>query len=183
MNINCNTEEARFLKDISTKSSAEIAEFIQNNYDNYFTNLPSGEYKQELLRKVVENKADFINNNQDSKVGFSQTEVEILKNIKPQQTKRLIYCLMCQAKFNPHEGGWIRLDWPKCLKYGFNQKEILKLRLENLQVCVEYGMEMRVIGSKNPIVCFKIPLCEGPVVIEVGHNDWYKMKAFLTTLD
>ena len=34
MNINCNTEEARFLKDISTKSSAEIAEFIQN-YENY----------------------------------------------------------------------------------------------------------------------------------------------------
>lgn len=85
-------------------------------------------------------------------------EIDFLKKVddKTGYTLKMLYLLLILSKWSNHPSGWIRYD----KKFLFNFWNLQALKESKRQqimtdVCSN-GIELRVIGSKNPIICFKV---------------------------
>lgn len=151
-------QKEEFLKDASDKSEAQKEALVEENSDKYLTALPAGEYKKVVLRKILEREMMRDSLEGRRRIDLYESEIEFLKSLPNDFIKRVFYSLICRAKLHPHDSGWIELDFKKTMKFGFPEAKASKIKIEQLAACKPYGFECRVVGSTNPILCFKVPV-------------------------
>lgn len=147
-----------FINAVKELTEADRNNEIENNYNAYFPSIPKGEYKILLLKKVWGVYIRDLKIDTEVKISFSKIEVDFLRSLPTEEIKRIFYSLMCQAKVCPHSSGWVKLNFPDSMKYGFDSSKVKKLKITCLSQCREYGFDARVIGSNDPIVCFKLDI-------------------------
>ena len=120
------------------------------------------ELDQTLFEKAVDLllKSELLIGNEDNeeKRIIVESEREFLRQIDDKEVKRLLTVLLFQAKENWHHTGWIRYDEKKVME-ACGVKNHSKF-LEITQRAVQKGLSFRVVGSKNPILCFKLSFLE-----------------------
>jgi hypothetical protein len=162
-------EEDRFLSDIDWFRDDEklVEQYITGAGVDYFKMIPDGEHKCNLLRKIYRNTLKNDPQKGHHLVQITDKEIEFLQKLPNDTIKRLFYSLIIRAKVKPHKTGWISMDFENTIYYGFPDKEARNTKIEAFAQCTEYGFETLVIGSTNPVLCFKLPIeSDGDVVME-----------------
>ena len=84
------------------------------------------------------------------------SEVEYLKSIPDEIDRKVLFLLLAISKYDNHPTGWIKYNRDLLFKFW-------GLKLTNPQksavisrCCKNGAIDLRVVGSKNPIVCFKV---------------------------
>lgn len=158
-------EKARFL-DLAEGMRAfcsieEIAQ-ICNAEKSLFSSVPQGEARVAFLLKILkeawEESARDTSMMKDDIV-ITSTEVQFLHNIEDVNMQRAMFAFLLWRKSHPHESGWIRFDAEGigeiAKQVGASSKFILtELVAEARKVNM---IDMRVIGSKSPILCYSLP--------------------------
>lgn len=93
--------------------------------------------------------------NDNASVFLYQSEIDYLKNISDETVRKILFLLLVISKWSNHSSGWIRYD----KKYLFDFWKIKCKENEKTKImneCCRNGLELRVIGSKSPIICFKV---------------------------
>lgn len=151
-----------------------IEEVVDKVYKNYIPSLPSGEYKKQILCDAFK-KFYFtlsLTESEDPKVSFTSAEVKFLRGISKKEIKELFYLLFFYKKQHEHPSGWIRFDFEEVVRPASQWIVRTKYKREDMSALVEYGFEMRSIGSKAAIPCFKLPDIEDSEnMFEVGYLD------------
>lgn len=115
--------------------------------------------------------AAFISGTWD-KVIIYKEEVEKLQYIKELTAQQIMYLLLIIHKWNNHISGWV--DFPRMACFDFWEKGGLTNREkeEVMRECTANGLELRVVGNKNPIICFNINWLqkEGKIAFEVKNE-------------
>lgn len=138
--------------------------------DDSMPSLPNGAYKEKVLCKILDNYENQISMPSKT-ITFYSKEIEFLKSIEDLQIKESFYCLLLWTKINYHSSGYINLDLQGIYDLfpsikGISDKE----RANRFKLCYDYGfIDMRVIGKKEPIPCFKLMkyFGEGEAIYEI----------------
>lgn len=167
-NLKFKKEEERFLKDIEEIRDypEQVEAFIIENSGEYFPMIPDGTHKMRMLRKIYRN---FLNEDPDKGnhiVGITDREIEFLQGLPTELIKRLFYSLIVRSKVKPHPSGWISMDFENTVLYAFSEQDARRLKIEAFSQCSDYGFETLVIGSTKPVLCFRVPVEGGEVVME-----------------
>lgn len=80
-----------------------------------------------------------------------ESEIIFLQNVQNPWIRKFLYILLIVAKWNNHPTGWTRFDKREVF-YFWCQRDYNK----NTFSYKIPGFEQRVIGSKNPIVCYNL---------------------------
>lgn len=85
-----------------------------------------------------------------------ESEVRYLQSVKNEADRKILFLLLVISKYDNHPTGWIKYN--RDLLFNFwGLKLTNSQRSEVIKRCCESGaIDLRVIGSKNPIVCFKV---------------------------
>ena len=108
-----------------------------------------------------------------------EEEWDFLLNIIDEEVRALFGVLIYIAKTNWHNSGWIKYDEPQVMRL-LGIKNHGKF-LELIHQAVTLKLEFRVVGSKNPILCFKLPVFVRENEDELFAFD-YSIEEFLTIL-
>lgn len=157
-NIKFNEEVDAFINAVCSMTDEDRENEITNNYNSYLPSIPNGEHKKNMLMRLYDEYEEELGMEDPDAIPFYENELAWVRKPRVVKEERLLFCLLCQKKLHPHSSGWINLQFPTLLKYGFTSKEIGKVKLEDFSKCNKYGIKARVIGSNSPIVCFSIPI-------------------------
>ena len=85
-----------------------------------------------------------------------ESEVCYLQSVKNEADRKILFLLLAISKYDNHPTGWIKYN--RDLLFNFwGLKLTNSQRSEVIKRCCESAaIDLRVIGSKNPIVCFKV---------------------------
>ncbi len=85
-----------------------------------------------------------------------KSEARYLQSVKNEADRKILFLLLAISKYDNHPTGWIKYN--RDLLFNFwGLKLTNPQRSEVIKRCCENGaIDLRVIGSKNPIVCFKV---------------------------
>lgn len=84
------------------------------------------------------------------------SEVEYLKNVGDATERKILFLLLAISKHDNHPTGWIKYNRNLLFKFwGLKLTSPQKSTIIN-RCCKNGAIDLRVIGSKNPIVCFKV---------------------------
>lgn len=146
---------------------------------------PKGEYKKKLLLKFLQDfKRSLEENLCLDEIVIYQSEKEYLEKISDIDTRKQVLCLIIWKKMHDHPSGWIKFDREKVFKLIYTDKEFVEQE-KNLKAynnCFSNYAELRVIGSKNPIVCYSIPYMEKNKIWLTFSNDIKQLKTSLRKL-
>ena len=160
-------QEQNFLNEIEAiaDNPPAVESFINENYNNFLKDLPDGEYKQKLLKRIY--KESLKKNPEDGHrpVSITRDEIRFLQALPDEFIKRAFYSLIIRQKVRSHPSGWVSLDFENTMSYAFEDKEIRKMKIEMLAQCSEYGFETRVSGSNKPVLCFRVPKFDDEIVV------------------
>ncbi len=85
-----------------------------------------------------------------------ESEVRYLQSVENEADRKILFLLLAISKYDNHPTGWIKYN--RDLLFNFwGLKLTNPQRSEVIKRCCKNGaIDLRVIGSKNPIVCFKV---------------------------
>lgn len=85
-----------------------------------------------------------------------ESEVRYLQRVKNEDDRKILFLLLAISKYDNHPTGWIKYN--RDLLFNFwGLKLTNPQKSEVIKRCCDNGaMDLRVVGSKNPIVCFKV---------------------------
>ena len=85
-----------------------------------------------------------------------ESEARYLQSVKNEADRKILFLLLAISKYDNHPTGWIKYN--RDLLFNFwGLKLTNPQKSEVIKRCCDNGaMDLRVIGSKNPIVCFKV---------------------------
>lgn len=155
---------------IQQQENLSIEESVEKLYMNTIPQIPNTEQKKELLIDAFRKISYTLSLCDESSVPFLVEEVEFLTSIQKSSIKQLFYLLFFYKKNHEHHSGWIRFNFDEVIAPMSNFKTKHKFKREDLQELVPFGFEMRSIGSKAAIPCFKLPDLEttGEIAFEVN---------------
>lgn len=85
-----------------------------------------------------------------------ESEVRYLQSVKNENDRKILFLLLAISKYDNHPTGWIKYNRDLIFNF-WGLKLTNPQRSEVIKRCCESGaIDLRVIGSKNPIVCFKV---------------------------
>ena len=106
----------------------------------------------------------FIENDPDAEENEAKLSLQDIKLLKEKllhesspEARRLLVAFLVYARANPHPSFWIKYDkkvvffLASIQKLKVSEQNDLTIRLHNL-----YNLDMQVVGSNQPIPCFKI---------------------------
>ena len=149
-------DENKFLILLQNTPADDYEELIEECAPVFFSSIPSVESRKILLRRLVRNYLTKCFAEQEEFFLTAQ-DIERCGAINDPLLKRVFYCLLVQSRLHPHKNGWVELDWPNILTIAFDKKTASKIKIETLADLKPFGLDMRVIGSQNPILCFSFP--------------------------
>lgn len=161
-NLKIDSEVADFIiKALSFESGGLTDEqVVEELADTVCPSFPNGEYKKKLLYRFL---YDFRRAQEEyvhfDDVRITRKEFEWLAKVKKIKTRKQLFCLIVWKKLHNHPSGWIRLDKEEIFSLLFTPNEIRQMNLDPYGYTDCFGgySELRVIGSKNPIVCYRLP--------------------------
>ena len=155
------------------KKSEKDVNLYENDYPAFYEKYksllpayPNGEYKKTLMKDMVEARLFEEDLEAIPAFPFYQKEYDLLRKIffddKVEYGVEVMALLMLWKKQHPHEGGWIEYNAERTLHYTFSSQIVYDIihHETTFQDLVAYGFDMRVIGSKNPIVCYNVPTAD-----------------------
>lgn len=111
---------------------------------------------QDLVRVVVAKIEPTTKKGKNEEITFYKSEIEYLKNIGDDVERKILYLLLAISKYDNHPSGWIKYKRELLFKFwGFYFTNSQKTEIMN-RCCESGAIDLRVVGSKNPIVCFKV---------------------------
>ena len=155
---------------LQQQENLSIEESVERLYMTTMPQIPNNEQKKELLLKAFYKIYYTMSLAEEESVPFFVEEVEFLSSISKPSIKQLFYLLFFYKKNHEHHSGWIRFNFDEVIAPISNFKTKHKFKREDLQELVPFGFEMRSIGSKAAIPCFKLPDLEtmGEIAFEVN---------------
>lgn len=101
-------------------------------------------YMYSNLEKII---GDFSN------VILYEEEITELCKIIDNKSRKFLYTCLIISKWNNHSSGWTRYDKEAFLKVSDLQIKDYSIIIKE---CAKNGLLFQVIGSKNPITCYKV---------------------------
>ena len=160
-------EVENFLK--TSKNDVEMLDKDEEKFYDKYKDLrpsyPDGEYKKMLMRYFhFWNKTSSVE--ELTMYPIYRKEMDILQKIWDDGEKKyedamrvcLMTCCMVYKKAHPHANGWIKYE-PEKIVGGLYADWYIQdfLKTNSFAELIPYDFDMRVIGSKNPIVCYTVP--------------------------
>lgn len=153
---------------IKIKSPKEVGKIISSLRAEGMTDgsirelLLESEREFELNDKLFERALDLLlssrlpnNLSEDEKlINITQREYDFISQIQDVEVRLLFTILLYCARENWHPTGWIKYDERMVMELGDFKNH--KRFLEITQRASKQGLDFRVVGSKNPILCFKL---------------------------
>ena len=108
-----------------------------------------------LVFAVVSHKPEVIDGDFHG-VYLYQEEIEELEKVSDINARKFLYLALIVHKWNDHPSGWVRYEREDFFKFwgleGLknSEKEVIA------QNATAHGLDLRVIGQKNPTVCYNI---------------------------
>ncbi len=116
-------------------------------------NIPPAEIIEALALQKIDEK-QILRGAFDNVVIYDD-EREYLSLIENEDERRLLFYFLVIAKWNNHPTWWVRYDRDAAFDF-WNMKYNTKEREEIIKNCCNEGLELRVVGSKNPMICFNL---------------------------
>lgn len=129
--------------------------------------------KKEIMGTVLEEWEKIRTDGSFSEVCLYEDEVEYLQGIGNPITRKILYVALLYAKWSNHPSGWIRYKRDDFFDF-WNIKISARERDTIMGECTSmHGMELRVIGSATPMVCYQLSFREhmGNVVRNIFDPD------------
>lgn len=149
------------VKALSSENEGKTDEqIVEELWETSCPSFPKGAYKKRLLMRFL---SDFRRAQEEyvpfGDVAITQKEHEWLSKVKKVRTRKQLLCLIVWKKLHNHPSGWIKFDSEEIFSLLFSKKEYKQMQSEPRAYvdCFSNYSELRVIGSKNPIVCFSLP--------------------------
>ena len=105
-------------------------------------------------------KKDFIENTLDrcesNDITLYRSEIDYLLIIKNEEVRKILYLLLVISKWSNHPSGWIKYDRKYLFDFWDMGKYKESKKVELINECCRSGLELRVIGSKHPVACFRV---------------------------
>ena len=153
---------------IKIKSPKEVGKIISSLRAEGMTDgsiretLIEAEKEFELDDKLFERAVDLLLNSAvlesqpvgEMMIDISQQEYDFISQISDRDVRILFAVLVYCARRNWHPTGWIKYDEQKVMELGGFKNHTRFL--EVTQKASRQGLDFRVVGSKNPILCFKL---------------------------
>ena len=131
--------------------------YIDKNWEALMPSVPNVPEKCDALKRVLKKFLEDRGLLSDFEVELTTKDLEAINNVVGYQNKKIFYSLLCWYKANYHESGWVKFHYPKCLRCAFNKEDAKNVPISCFSGLKKYGFDMRVVGSKNPTLCFKVP--------------------------
>ena len=106
-------------------------------------------------------RTSFIEDDDSEEAKLSFQDIKMLKekllHEESPEIRRLLVAFLVYARANPHSSFWIKYDkkvinfLASIQKLKVSEQNLLTMRLHNL-----YNLDMQVVGSNQPIPCFRI---------------------------
>lgn len=91
-----------------------------------------------------------------NKLYLYEEEVQHLRSVQLVETRKFLYLALIVHKWNNHPSGWVRYEREDFFTFwGMNTLKT-KEKESIAQDAVKNGLELRVIGSKEPIICYNV---------------------------
>ena len=102
-------------------------------------------------------------------VQITENELTFLKQIEDVGERKLLLLLLVAAKQSNHPSGWDNYAKTEYMRVLGVAKKPEKYAAWIQPACEQGYVELRVVGSKNPILCFKLSFRDddGPVVGQI----------------
>lgn len=139
---------------------------------HYFLFLPEGEYRESFIRDICDRAVKDEEN--EKPYCLSTEELLYLSSIEEQWLKKIILCLILWRREEDEHRSYVKFDFDKIFSLLFSPKEIKGLKREDLAPLSKYGIDFRVIGSKKPKTCYKLPVAYGADIAWIGSKDEIK---------
>lgn len=128
---------------------------------------------EEIVRLLVAINPPSKKDKQE-KFEIYESEVRYLQSVENEVDRKILFLLLAISKYDNHPTGWIKYN--RDLLFNFwGLKLTNPQRSEVIKRCCENkAIDLRVIGSKNPIVCFKVNFRSydfANAVAELSFND------------
>lgn len=110
---------------------------------------------EEIVRLLVAINPPSKKDKQE-KFEIYESEVRYLQSVENEVDRKILFLLLAISKYDNHPTGWIKYNRDLLFNFwGFKltnpqRSEVIK------RCCENKAIDLRVIGSKNPIVCFKV---------------------------
>lgn len=124
-------------------------EEIETLGESFFLYIKQPDLRVRAIKKAFDNFCKKQKNN-SVEISFYKREVEFLKNIPDDKTRRIFYALMIAKKTHYHQSGWIRFDIEEMREFCDDEE----MSLYDFFDAVEFGLDMRVSGSKEAVTTF-----------------------------
>lgn len=153
---------------IKIKSPKEVGKIISSLRAEGMTDgsiretLIEAEKEFELDDKLFERAVDLLLNSAllerqpvgEMMIDISQQEYDFISQISDRDVRILFVVLVYCARRNWHPTGWIKYDEQMVMELGGFKNHTRFLEIT--QRASKQGLDFRVVGSKNPILCFKL---------------------------
>lgn len=105
-----------------------------------------------------------------------EEEITQLKSISLLAAQQIMFFLLIIYKWNSHPSGWIDFTRYQGFVFWDLQNYTRNQQEEVMRVCCAHGLELRVVGSKEPMICFHINWVQntGKVVAQLKSEDEIK---------
>lgn len=110
--------------------------------------------KEEIIKTMLQNPNGSLSNFIYKDIVLYNDEIEYLKTCTNDEVRKLLYSFLIYSKLYPHESNWIKYDKDAIFELsGLECSDNKRVLL--FSDCLKYKIDLTVIGSKNPIICFK----------------------------
>ena len=135
------------------KTKEEILSKLETFYWGF--EIPSIDHVQLVNLILDKAKGNKVERGMFDSVILYESEIEHLKSIQNDTVRKILYTALIYSKWDNHSSGWIRYDKENFfLFWGLKLSE--KEKSEIMRGCINEGLMLKVVGSKNPTVCFQI---------------------------
>ena len=130
--------------------------------------------KEEIIKTMLQDSKKSLTDFIYKDIVLYNDEIEYLKTCTNNEVRKLLYSFLIYSKLYPHESNWIKYDKDAIFELsGLECSDNKRVLL--FSDCLKYKIDLTVIGSKNPIICFKFmfPQDDNRVVfreVEYGEN-------------
>lgn len=160
-NINELIRVISFLKSLSWKKEEVTQELVSNwtipSLIKYLDN-------EILIKKLYDNNI-FLNitNNLEEEddvedllgIVVTKSEYDFLCKVPKEDVRKFLYFALIYSKINNHPSQWINYRRESFIK-NMKIKGTEKYKSGIVQQSFSYGLELRVIGNKKPIICYRV---------------------------
>lgn len=176
-----------FIEQIDQGEIPENFDELYEKFSDFLPSFPKCDAKKTLMKHLLSEKQLDSTVLSDTFVDILQKELWWILDGEDSFVRRALLCFVVWKKLHPHPSGWIKYVPNEIMKPLFTPKEIEEIIKKPcvIQKCCNRGMDMMVIGSKHPIVCYSLPelLGDDTIILSFPYSDLKKISDSLDAFE